>query len=346
MAPRGAGTDSKNGYPQAAAAVKAPPLAFGHYVPMEHRAQTIVGSQTPAIAHSQAGLFTRAQALEDGFTRGQVAYRLKKRLWVPFAGFALGPAGLPRTAERGGWSAWLTWPDAVVCGAIALMMQLPNLPLAGINWVDCAVATSRRPKPGLLAHRRGLAEGESRRAAGGFLQNVAWALVDTLASLEPKRADELFAWAVTRKVITAAQFSEALAARARRPGVVKLRRYLEWIELGVASILEFLVVKTLKEEGFTGFEVNATIRVGGRGIMVDILFRRQKVVVEADGWRYHSSAEAFENDRDRLDAMTASGFRVLQVTWQMITQDPGLFVARLRSTLRQADQAAQTTQAA
>ena len=46
------------------------------------------------------------------------------------------------------------------------------------------------------------------------------------------------------------------------------------------------------------------------GHRVDFLWRQQRVVVEADGWRYHRTRAAFERDRGRDRALTFAGYRV------------------------------------
>lgn len=69
------------------------------------------------------------------------------------------------------------------------------------------------------------------------------------------------------------------------------------------------------------------IKVGGRGIRADIYFwipskPRIKIVVECDGFQYHSSKEAFKKDRQRDRAFQARGYEVLRYTGSEIFNDP------------------------
>ena len=76
-------------------------------------------------------------------------------------------------------------------------------------------------------------------------------------------------------------------------------------------------------------EVNA--RVGG--FEVDFLWREQRLVVEVDGFRYHSSRAAFERDRRRDAALAAAGYRVIRVTWRQLVEGPEAVVARIAAAL-------------
>jgi len=323
------------GYPQASRPFGIRPARIGHHRRMTLTTQGITSHPVPGIADDQAGLFTRQQAIDHGFTSNQVAYRIRKGLWVPVAGDALAPAGLPVGATRSCWAAWLTWPDSVVIGPVALAAQLPAAPLPVINEITCAVPSRRRRRRGIRPRQLVLTSDEARQVGGGRLQQVVWAAVDTLAYLDKAHADSLFAWLITRNRITPNQFANVVAARANHRGVVTLREYHEWIALGVASALEFKAVRVLQAAGIEGFELNVTIRIGRNWINVDVLFRSEKVVVEADGRAFHSAEDAFNTDRERSNALEAAGYRVIRVTWKMLTENPDRFVAQLRATLRQ-----------
>jgi hypothetical protein len=77
-------------------------------------------------------------------------------------------------------------------------------------------------------------------------------------------------------------------------------------------------------------EVNARV---GR-YEVDFLWRDLRLVVETDGYRYHSSRTAFEADRARDAQLQASGHRVLRFTYRQLRESPDAVVASLRSVLR------------
>jgi very-short-patch-repair endonuclease len=65
------------------------------------------------------------------------------------------------------------------------------------------------------------------------------------------------------------------------------------------------------------------------GYEVDLLWREQRVIVEVDGFAFHSTRQAFERDRARDAALQAAGYRVIRVTWRQIVDEPHALVAQL-----------------
>jgi very-short-patch-repair endonuclease len=56
------------------------------------------------------------------------------------------------------------------------------------------------------------------------------------------------------------------------------------------------------------------VNVPLHGFEVDFLWREQRLVVEIDGYAYHSDRQAFERDRSRDATLAAHGYRVIRVT--------------------------------
>jgi very-short-patch-repair endonuclease len=48
---------------------------------------------------------------------------------------------------------------------------------------------------------------------------------------------------------------------------------------------------------------------------VDFAWPKAKVIVEAEGFEFHSGREAWESDIDRCNAMTLRGWKVLRLTY-------------------------------
>ena len=66
-----------------------------------------------------------------------------------------------------------------------------------------------------------------------------------------------------------------------------------------------------------------------QGYEVDLLWRRQRLIVEVDGFAYHSTRHAFERDRARDATLQAAGYRVVRITWRQIVNDSHALVAQL-----------------
>ena len=76
-------------------------------------------------------------------------------------------------------------------------------------------------------------------------------------------------------------------------------------------------------------EVNQRIA----GYEVDMLWRRQHLIVELDGRSFHDNARAFERDRTKDANLLAQGYAVVRITWRRLTNEPEREAARLRALL-------------
>ena len=65
-----------------------------------------------------------------------------------------------------------------------------------------------------------------------------------------------------------------------------------------------------------------------------MLWRSAQLVVEIDGYAYHSSRAAFERDRARDADLQTRGLRILRFTWRQIVEQPEIVVARLGQLLK------------
>lgn len=100
------------------------------------------------------------------------------------------------------------------------------------------------------------------------------------------------------------------------------------------SRAERLAHRLYRLHGISGWSTNQHLVLPGTGTCyLDIAFKRERVAVEVDGWRYHSTPEVFETDRARQNALVLDGWLVLRFTWAMLTQDPDYVVGTTRAAL-------------
>ena len=75
-----------------------------------------------------------------------------------------------------------------------------------------------------------------------------------------------------------------------------------------------------------------------RGYEVDFHWPDDKVIVEADGRATHDTPHGWERDRERDFELELNGWRVLRITWRMLTEQPQrvaqLLIARLSGEVR------------
>lgn len=111
-----------------------------------------------------------------------------------------------------------------------------------------------------------------------------------------------------------------------RPGAAALRRALEHHQPQLAftrSRFERRMLFLCERHGIPVPEFNVRLN----GYLVDAVWRRQKVIVEADGKDGHSHWGQIQSDHERDLAHRLAGFVVLRYTWRQLTRT-GRAVAR------------------
>ena len=107
-------------------------------------------------------------------------------------------------------------------------------------------------------------------------------------------------------------------------------RDLGWGTERTRSDLERLFLRICRQHGLPKPEVN--VRIGP--YEVDFLWRAERLIVEVDGWKYHSNRRAFEADRARDRELARRGFLVLRFTDRELSRDPNAVATSLRAHLR------------
>jgi very-short-patch-repair endonuclease len=89
------------------------------------------------------------------------------------------------------------------------------------------------------------------------------------------------------------------------------------------SVLETLLRLVLRGSGLTPLSQHVIRdRDGSFVARVDFCWPAQRLIVEADGFAYHSDRAAYRKDRDRLNALERLGWRVLRFTWEDVRGRP------------------------
>ena len=69
--------------------------------------------------------------------------------------------------------------------------------------------------------------------------------------------------------------------------------------------------------------------------LVDFAWPEHHLIVELDGFAFHTDHEAFENDRRRDTELQKRGWRVLRITYRRLHNDPAGVIADVRYMLNQ-----------
>jgi very-short-patch-repair endonuclease len=126
---------------------------------------------------------------------------------------------------------------------------------------------------------------------------------------------------------------DLLARSEGRPGVRRLRAVLEAGEVGKdipRSELEERFLRLCRRSDLRLPEVNVWMTVEGEEMELDFVWRKQRVVVEVDGFRTHRTRLAFQRDRRRDQLLTLGRWQVVRFTWDEITKEPGHVTEVLR----------------
>lgn len=282
-----------------------------------------------ARAARQRGLVTRAQARSLGLSDGAIDERLRRGALhrVQRGVFLVGHAVPPAFAAE--LAAVLTCgPGTLVARASALTLW--SLPFASEEHapVDVLVVGRKaRTRDGLRTRRCAtLARQDATRRHGVPVTAVARTVVDLAGDLGVRELEELVNEVQVRRLASLAALQQALDRGGPRQGAGVLRRILAEPDRGVTrSRAERRLRTLLRSAGLPAPNTNA--RVGA--YEADMLWSRERLIVEFDGFAAHGTRRAFERDRRRDARLQVAGYRVVRVTWRQLQEEPVAVVARL-----------------
>lgn len=128
--------------------------------------------------------------------------------------------------------------------------------------------------------------------------------------------------AVRGGLVTAAGLRAAVDQLARLPGRRDLLALTGLLEAGCESELEIWgYLDVFSVPGLDHGIRQHTVRVGSRSFRVDLAFEDEKVAVELDGERYHSSPIQRERDRRRDAALATDGWLTLRFSHSRLHGD-------------------------
>jgi very-short-patch-repair endonuclease len=188
-----------------------------------------------------------------------------------------------------------------------------------------------RSRPGIRVHRVSALDPRDIRKLGGTpITSPARTILDLAAVVRPRELEQTLAEAYARRLARRSELVSLLARRLSRPGTRALRALLDdGTPALTRSQAEERLLALIRAAELPAPETNIRIRRHE----VDFLWREQRLVVEVDGFAFHSSRSAFERDRRRDAELGTLGFRVMRVTWRQIVNGPEALIARLAKAL-------------
>jgi very-short-patch-repair endonuclease len=215
--------------------------------------------------------------------------------------------------------------------AASVWEGVPEAKLGGDVEVTVPRAMRRRIE-GIVTHRsRFLTSEDFVRHESLPITTPARTLLDLATVLPSPELERAIARADRSGLVPPSDLLERARACAKHPGALTIRRLLENDQSPAftRSEAEARLLDLVRRGRLLRPQVNARLN----GYEVDLLWAVDRLVVEVDGFAYHSSERAFTNDRRRDAALTAAGFRVVRITWNDITKQPEATLVMLAQAL-------------
>jgi very-short-patch-repair endonuclease len=194
----------------------------------------------------------------------------------------------------------------------------------------------RTTYPGARIHRRDLRPDEIVQIDGMAVTAALRTVLDCARTLDVRDAVVVADSAMRQFKVQPADLDEAAAA-ARGPGSGRIREVVDLCDPFTDSVLESVLRMLLSEHGMrpqvTQFEFRA------RGVLMaraDFAWPDLRVIVQADGFGYHSDRKTFLKDLRFGNFCTITGWRLLRYGWEHVFHEPSYVLRATRKVLDEA----------
>ena len=286
-------------------------------------------------AGGQCGLVTRAQALKY-LTPRQIKSRVEAGAWVRLFPKVYRVEGAPST-WRQRIQALLLWG-----GKGAILSHRTAAALHGFNGFSegpldlTSVRQLRVPEQVRFFRVTAVPACDRTKLDDLSVTSAARTLIDLAALHDTYTQRAAIDQALREKKTTVEKLLAAVRRSSNRVGVVEIRQVLrEFSGEGgpTESELERRALDLIEAAGLPRPKVQWAIVAGRKQRRLDLFFVTEGVVVEADGYAWHSGVDTFEDDRRRSNSLTVANLRVLHWTWQALHDQPKKLINKLLITL-------------
>src|SRR4051794_38131810 len=282
-----------------------------------------------SIANRQHGVIARWQLLAARISEGWIEKRLDKGWLIRvYPGvYRVGHAAPSIEADY--------MAAVVACGEGAVLSGCAAAALLGLMLPRRAphpdvTAPKDRSIRGITTHWERAPDPRDRTAWKGIpITTPARTLVDLAAVVSAEELARAVHQADVLHRTTPDEVEEVLQRRRNAKNAAKLREILWGDADRILSKLEKAFVKLLRENSLP---TPTTNRQAG-GHFVDCRWPEQKLTVELDGYRYHRTRHAWEQDRKRERHAYARGDQFRRYTWGDVVEHPRPTLRELRAVL-------------
>ena len=293
------------------------------------------------LALDQWGVITMAQALATGMSESAVGRAVSTGSWHRVHSGVYRIAGFLRCWEQDLMAA-CKWGGASAVASHRSACALLQLGLEDVP-VEILLTQHRRSSAGVIRHTTdSLDPVDITRVRGIPVTTPSRTLIDLGSVASKAIVESALETALRTGQTSIAHLIGRLdeLGKSGRRGTATIRSVLRDRDPHLApteSELESLVWRLIVRARLPRPERQVVIADSDGFIgRVDFAYPEQRVVVEAQGARWHSSARAISNDRERRNRLTLAGWRVLEVAWDDVVRRPRHVAASIANALRSA----------
>jgi very-short-patch-repair endonuclease len=284
------------------------------------------------LADRQYGMVAMWQLMELGYSRQMVSRRLgwKEFVRVHAGVFFVGHGPITFTGNCMA-AALACGPDAVLSHhAAAALHDLRPKPHTTI---DVTAPKSHR-RDGIRCHISPLPPQYRTLIDAIPVTTLERTYLDYAEQATPRQLAAALEAGRRRDILDFRKLRLVMSNSIGRRGVKPLRAAIaaladdpQWTQ----SPLEDLFLDLIRRADLSPPRANVLIE----GHLVDFAWPEHHLIVELDGFAFHTDHEAFENDRRRDTELQKRGWRVLRITYRRLHNDPAGVIADVRYMLNQ-----------
>lgn len=288
------------------------------------------------VAEAQHGVVSRAEV--SSMTPRRVQYRVARGRWHRELPGVYRMGGAPSTWESQ-VTGMLRWASTT---APAYASHQTAARIHGIEefkastTLELSVRRCLRAKHVTVHRVASLTHHDTETKDGFAVTTVARTLLDLAGALDDSTLERCVDDALRKKKVTLEQLQQVLSRSSGRRGVRTLQRLVSTRRGDggpTESRLEEVGLEIIAEAGLPKPEKQVRVRLSRKRARVDLMYLREKIVVELDGYATHSDVRSFEEDRTRANGLVRRGYTVLRWTWKAVHDWPHDLTTELRDVL-------------
>jgi hypothetical protein len=279
-------------------------------------------------------VIARSEALRLGMSASQVDRQVRSGLWVHEHRGVYRLAASPPTIMgslkaallAAGPSAYVSHRSAAwLHGVVEAAPAMPHISVPSDRRIALeGIRATRTRHPARPAYLQGL-------PCAPILRTI----FDCACLLSAAELDALIDTAVAQRRVRLDELAAAASAARVYPGQAAVVRRLE--ARGVAgsphpSVLESRMSRALSDHGIPAPRAELRWGPGGR-YRLDYAYPELRLVIEVNGWAFHSSPEQARHDATRRNALQAGGWTVLEFDWYQVTCESGRVAAAVAAAI-------------